>query len=322
MYAARRPQQTTAVDPWATGATTGTTEKGDPLATLDSLLDEMEAGGEEVAEDVAAVESESPQDSGAEGGPIRNAIGLPLRLIARLWERSARNKSLLGASLDKYTQDVLTFDLDRGEGASLPLGLSLEEFFSEPNGIGLVLVEAVMPGGAAAALGNAGFQPGDTIIRIGLDEKSAARVEGRSLEEFRAALAGLAGKRRLTVWVKRMVERAFVNVTVVDPFFDNQTQLNIPAGRKLERALIERSLSDPSSRYLSCGGNGVCGTCAVQVMKGSDLLRPPSQNETYATKMKPSGTRLACQARVGFGNKSGDVVVKLLSRPPPPEKTV
>lgn len=35
-----------------------------------------------------------------------------------------------------------------------------------------------------------GFQPGDTIIRIGLDEKSAARVEGR-IQAWDEAEAGV-----------------------------------------------------------------------------------------------------------------------------------
>lgn len=45
-----------------------------------------------------------------------------------------------------------------------------------------------------------------------------------------------------------------------------------------------------------CGGRGVCGKCAVRVLEGS--LRPAGDVEKRGLKLAPSGTRLACLARV------------------------
>jgi ferredoxin len=275
---------------------------------LDSLLDSMEP--REEIETEAAAEPNAPPPEGF------SPVGLPLPLVARCWERSARNNRSLGSSIPKYSQEVLEFQVDRGPEAALPLGLDLEEYFTDRNGLGLVLVGAVMPGGAAAAVTGPGFQPGDTIVAVGTSDEDVAKVEGRNIDTLVGALSQFAGKPTLRIWVKRMVVRSNVTVTVIDPFATKKTELVIPSGRKLETALIDAGLSDPSSRTLSCEGNGVCGTCAVQVLQGADLLRPPSRSEIARVRFQPTGSRLACQARVGFMNQEGEVTIKLLKPPP------
>jgi len=45
-----------------------------------------------------------------------------------------------------------------------------------------------------------------------------------------------------------------------------------------------------------CGGRGICGGCAVKVVKGA--LEPPGECEYVTLRRAPEGIRLACQARV------------------------
>lgn len=56
----------------------------------------------------------------------------------------------------------------------------------------------------------------------------------------------------------------------------------------------------------SCSGEGVCGTCRVQVIEGADRLAPPGALEQRLMKEKEftPAERAACLARV-----QGDVTV-------------
>lgn len=57
----------------------------------------------------------------------------------------------------------------------------------------------------------------------------------------------------------------------------------------------------------NCGGAGICGTCAVKVLDGSENLSPPSANEQKVLKEngRDSGIRLSCCAKV-----SGPISIK------------
>ena len=55
----------------------------------------------------------------------------------------------------------------------------------------------------------------------------------------------------------------------------------------------------------NCGGAGICGTCAVKVLSGSENINPPSANEKNTLKGKPADFRLSCCARV-----SGPISIK------------
>jgi ferredoxin len=48
-----------------------------------------------------------------------------------------------------------------------------------------------------------------------------------------------------------------------------------------------------------CGGKALCGTCAVRIVAGASGLSPPAPLEAkrLAGTGRPSGFRLACQAR-------------------------
>jgi ferredoxin len=50
-----------------------------------------------------------------------------------------------------------------------------------------------------------------------------------------------------------------------------------------------------------CGGQGMCATCHLFVISGTDALTPPTQQEQRTfqfTKIDRAGARLACQTRV------------------------
>jgi len=60
-----------------------------------------------------------------------------------------------------------------------------------------------------------------------------------------------------------------------------------------------------------CGGSGICGTCAVKIVRGMGNLSKPSDDETYTLRVALDDTRhmrLACQAVV-----RGDVTVCIVS---------
>ena len=55
----------------------------------------------------------------------------------------------------------------------------------------------------------------------------------------------------------------------------------------------------------NCGGAGICGKCAVKVIKGGENISKMSKNEENTLKGKPADVRLSCCAKV-----SGPIEVK------------
>ena len=55
----------------------------------------------------------------------------------------------------------------------------------------------------------------------------------------------------------------------------------------------------------NCGGAGICGNCAVKVIKGAENISKMSKNEANTLAGKPADVRLSCCAKV-----SGPIEVK------------
>ena len=57
----------------------------------------------------------------------------------------------------------------------------------------------------------------------------------------------------------------------------------------------------------NCGGAGICGTCAVDVISGMENFNPPSKNEqkTLTEKKRGPTQRLSCCSRI-----TGPVTIK------------
>ena len=55
----------------------------------------------------------------------------------------------------------------------------------------------------------------------------------------------------------------------------------------------------------NCGGAGICGKCAVKVIKGAENISKMSKSEANTLQGKPADVRLSCCSKV-----SGPIEVK------------
>ena len=69
------------------------------------------------------------------------------------------------------------------------------------------------------------------------------------------------------------------------------------------------------AKLMNCGGNGQCGTCAVRVTEGAELLSERTAVEDGKLKGKPADWRLACQCLVGGDDAPEGVVLKVTNKP-------
>ena len=82
----------------------------------------------------------------------------------------------------------------------------------------------------------------------------------------------------------------------------NKSQLEIPAGSNLMKSLLDAGLPVASS----CGGDGVCGKCNVEVLEGAtNLSSEDFMEKDLKNRLKiPSTCRLSCQSVV-----NGDIKI-------------
>lgn len=59
-------------------------------------------------------------------------------------------------------------------------------------------------------------------------------------------------------------------------------------------------------RPFNCGGNGLCGTCVVEVFEGESNLNPMTGKELAKLNPDPQKRRLSCQCQV-----QGDVTIRV-----------
>ena len=52
---------------------------------------------------------------------------------------------------------------------------------------------------------------------------------------------------------------------------------------------------------INCRGNGLCGTCVMEIVEGLENLSPKTLREQFKLKGKPENYRLSCQCQV-FGD--------------------
>ncbi|XP_006657710.1 photosynthetic NDH subunit of subcomplex B 3, chloroplastic [Oryza brachyantha] len=86
-------------------------------------------------------------------------------------------------------------------------------------------------------------------------------------------------------------------------------------GQKLRDIMLDGfiDLYGPYDKLLlNCSGGGVCGTCIVEVVQGSELLSPKTDVEKELLKRQPKTWRLACQATVGSPDSTGQMVIQQL----------
>jgi ferredoxin len=51
-------------------------------------------------------------------------------------------------------------------------------------------------------------------------------------------------------------------------------------------------------KIANCHGNGVCGTCVMEIVQGIENLSPRTLRERFRLKGKPENYRLSCQCQV------------------------
>lgn len=273
---------------------------------------------------------------------------LPLDVIAEEWtaevvpESALRETGIyLGARSSRDIQvDTVPVVLARRPGEGLGLEL-LEIAGGRDDGLGIVVVDGIVPGGIADG---SAVMVGDsiaavTVVRRGAggngSENGLAEQEVRvsvececfGYEKLVDALSSLppavGDDERVILTVKRLRRKAKVTVRLQYPPHENEPDLTLElfAGENLRRALLTRGvkLNDPLSRRFDsggigdCGAEGTCATCVVNVVEGGDLLNPQKIQEAQILVKNPRW-RLACRAVVGFGDREGDMTVRVNPR--------
>ena len=191
------------------------------------------------------------------------------------------------------------------------LGLELVEMASAKDGRGLVLVSGVS--GAAA---EADVRPGDalTFVRSGSVEKRLTELD---YDNTMAALKETINEGDDTILMEfnRLVKRA--PVTIEYEVYDDkgalaEGRLDALAGENLRRLLMRNhvQLYDPKTKRIDqpfatgdCAGEGICGTCIVDVLENADSLNPKDETELLITQSRPDSWRAACRCIVGADNK-------------------
>lgn len=75
-----------------------------------------------------------------------------------------------------------------------------------------------------------------------------------------------------------------------------QKQISVSAGANLMDALLEHQIPVASS----CGGDGVCGKCRIQILKGENHLTPANETEAFLaeTNSLKKNERISCQTQI------------------------
>lgn len=128
--------------------------------------------------------------------------------------------------------------------------------------------------------------------------------------------------RELTITTKRLVGRRVVGVTVLQP--DGKTvasRFDCLAGSNLRGELLRREIriyDETTKRFDNpfgtgdCAGEGLCGTCLVEMRQGVEACSPRNSEEELLLSTRPARWRLACRLYVGKDNEpGGEVTVRL-----------
>jgi ferredoxin len=173
---------------------------------------------------------------------------------------------------------------------------------------GLVLVSDV--GGNAAK--HTSIQVRDIVV--GVSCKAADFKQSTTGFDYEATMdaivqaktqAELLGESTISLQLNRMVPRAPVLVTVENSSGAEEVAvMEGLAGDNLRLLLKQNNVYFSSS---DCGGEGMCGTCAVKIVDGLDSIG--SLDSASCTKVR----RKACQTVVGADNQKSDLRIRLHS---------
>mmetsp|Transcript_16210 Transcript_16210/g.21197 ORF Transcript_16210/g.21197 Transcript_16210/m.21197 type:complete len:315 (+) Transcript_16210:89-1033(+) len=246
-------------------------------------------------------------------------IDLSLEEIAAKWMTTCRTGQNLKSVNQTFIDQVENITVERSAGEGL--GLLLEEMWqSEETQIrGLVLVSGVIDDSPAARSG--AFKRGDTLISA-----NGKDLEGLAFDTLVEELGSLSDDLLINFQVQRIVQRATVDVTVIDYDGTPRSRFLVPAGGNLRTAFLFNGFQNSdiydseTMRFdalgnsgTNCGGDGTCGTCLISIIQGADLISPPGRVEklALAKQQRPPRWRWSCNVYVGLGNRGGNITVGL-----------
>ena len=242
--------------------------------------------------------------------------------------------------------DVLTLQFARKDGNNGSLGIELTEIAGgRSDGIGITIVSGLVPGGSAE---DTDLNPGDCLSSISLirrqittardGEKQTGPMISEKVEEFSVSTECLNYDKTVeaigatipalkpgfedvfVLKVKRLRRLPKVKIRLQYPPEQNEpdTTIEMYAGENLRQGMLIRGvkLNDPLAQRFdtkqggNCGAGGLCRTCSVCVMSGSDVLNPQRVAEKQMMQDTPRW-RLACKAVVGYGMNEGEMVVRV-----------
>ncbi|KAA8490315.1 Photosynthetic NDH subunit of subcomplex B 3, chloroplastic [Porphyridium purpureum] len=104
---------------------------------------------------------------------------------------------------------------------------------------------------------------------------------------------------RMMVYGSEMATNRMCKVSVVQPN-GKQSEIQVPYDSNLRQALkaAKFDIYTLGGKIRNCGGNGVCGTCIVDVKDTSYSLTPRTMKEDILLEGKPVTWRLSCRANV------------------------
>lgn len=127
----------------------------------------------------------------------------------------------------------------------------------------------------------------------------------------------------LQMVIKRLRRKPKVKVNLRYPPSEKKPDesLELFAGENLRLGMLVRGakVNDPFAKRFdtksggNCGAGGLCRTCAVSVLRGSDLINPQKISEKQMLQDNPRW-RLACKAFVGYGMKEGEITLQVNPR--------
>ena len=287
----------------------------------------------------SGVEQATAAEVFAGAGPIQvdmNQYNLGLEASAEEWTARLSAASALqegGAFLDakngkNVMVDTLKIVVPRIQGQGLGMEL-LEIAGGRADGLGITIISGLVDGGCADGTG---LLPGDSLSKLAVratdgTETAAVGVECFGYDRTVEAIGSLPPAETgtsLVLTVKRLRRKPKVQLTLQYPTHQNEADatLELFAGENLRRAMLTRGvkLNDPLARRFDsggsgdCGADGTCATCTVDVVKGLELLNPPTTTESQIFKRRPDSWRMACRAVVGYGLQEGKMILKVNPR--------
>lgn len=283
-------------------------------------------------------------------GPIPevdlNVYNLPLDEISQQWTATLVPRTALqdeGVYLGAKNHREVLVDTVKVTFPRMPhqgLGIELLELAGgRDDGLGITIVSGIVEGGSAEG---SGILPGDSISKVEIrrNKRTSGEILSETQEEISVMTECLGYDRTVdaigslppaessdtetvVLTIKRLRRKPKVQVHFQYPpgQGEEDIRLELFAGENLRRAMLVRGikLNDPLSRRFDnggtgdCGAEGTCATCAISIVRGSDLLSPIGTTEGQIFKNNPRW-RMACKTIVGYGMREGEMTVRVNPR--------